>query len=123
MQRNGSIKSFHCSGLLLPLYELMYLQNEHEMAQKSRSYILDLDHVKLSLGFFLLLSCLIESIFPKLSGSTFIFVKNTDQKAAHLKFCLISPVAKTPAWFLEGQSMRCTPGREPHIPYQIPNIP
>ena len=65
-----------------------------ETALKSRSYILDLDHVKLSL-----------EIFYQLSGSTFIFVKNTDQKAANLPFCLISPVAKTPAWFLEGQYM------------------
>ena len=48
-----------------------------EMALKSRSYILDLDHVKLSLGIFFLLSCLIESIFHQLSGSTFIFFKNT----------------------------------------------
>ena len=77
-----------------------------EMALKSRSYILDLDNVKLSLGTFFLLSCLIESIFHQLSGSTIIFVKNTDQKAANLTFCLISPVTKTPVWFLEGQSYR-----------------
>ena len=74
-----------------------------EMALKPRSYILDLDHFKLSLGIFSFLSCLIESIFHQLSGSTFIFVKNTHQKAAHLTFCLISPVAQSPAWFLEGQ--------------------
>ena len=42
------------------------------MALKSRSYILDLDHVKLSSGIFFFLSCLIESIFHQLSGSTFI---------------------------------------------------
>ena len=74
-----------------------------EMALKSRSYIFDLDLVKLSLGIFFFLSCLIESIFHQLSGSTFIFVKNTHQKAANLMFCLILPVALTPAWFLGGQ--------------------
>ena len=74
-----------------------------EMALKSRSYIFDLDHVKLSLGIFFFLSCLIESIFYQLSGSTFIFVKSTHQKAANLVLCLISPVAKSPAWSVEGQ--------------------
>ena len=74
-----------------------------EMALKSRSYILDLDHVKSSLGIFFFLSCLIESIFHQHSGSTFIFVKNTHQKAANLTSCLLSPVAQIPAWFLEGQ--------------------
>ena len=53
-----------------------------QMALKSRSYILDLDHVRLSLGIFFLLGCLIESFLYPLSGSTFIFVKNTHQKAA-----------------------------------------
>ena len=76
------------------------------MALKSGSYIFDLDHVKLSLGIFCFLSCLRESIFHQLSGSTFIFVKNTNQKAAHLMFGLISPVALTPACFLEGQYNR-----------------
>ena len=52
-----------------------------EMALKSRSYILDLDHVKLSLGIFFFLSCLIESIFHQLSGSTFIFVKKHSPKS------------------------------------------
>ena len=75
-----------------------------EMALKSRSYILDLDHVKLYFEIFFFLSCLIESFSPQLSGSTFIFVKNTHQKAPNLTFCLISPVAKIPAWLLEGQS-------------------
>ena len=75
-----------------------------EMALKSGSYILDLNHVKSSLGIFFLLSCLIEMIFHQLSGSTFIFVKNTHRKAGNLMFFLISPVAKTPALFLEGQS-------------------
>ena len=74
-----------------------------EMALKSRSYIFDLDHVKLSLGIFFFLSCLIENIFHQLSGSTFIFVKNMHQKATNLIFCLISPVTQIPAWFLEGQ--------------------
>ena len=74
-----------------------------KMALKSRSYIFDLGHVKLSLGIFFFLSCFIESNFHQLSGSTFIFVKNTHQKAAHLMFCLISPVAQSPAWSVEGQ--------------------
>ena len=43
-----------------------------EMALKSGGYILDLDHVKSSLGIFFFLSCLIGSIFHQLSGSTFI---------------------------------------------------
>ena len=30
-------------------------------------------------------------------------IKNTHQKATNLMFCLNSPVAKIPAWFLEGQ--------------------
>ena len=52
-----------------------------EMAQKSRSYILYLDHVKLSLGIFFFLSCLIESIFHQLLGPTFIFVKTHTPKS------------------------------------------
>ena len=46
-----------------------------EIALELRSFILDLDHVKLSLGILFFLSCLLESIFHKLSGPTFIFVK------------------------------------------------
>ena len=79
-----------------------------EMALKSRSYILDLDHVKLYLGIFFFLSCLIDSISHQLSGSTFIFVKNTHQKAANLVFSpyvlrvdfkgLIS--SKVSSWFI-----------------------
>ena len=76
-----------------------------EMALKSRSYYFDLDLVKLSLGIFFFLSCLIESIFHQLSGSTFLFVKNTHQKAANLTFGLILPVALTPWLFLEVQYM------------------
>ena len=47
-----------------------------EMALKSRSYILDFDRGKLSLGivFFVLFN---EDFFHQFSGSTFIFVKNT----------------------------------------------
>ena len=73
-----------------------------EMALNSRSYIFDLDLVKLSLGIIFFLSCLIESILHHLSGSTLIFVKNTHKKAANLMFCLISPVAQSPAWSVEG---------------------
>ena len=62
-----------------------------EMALKSRSYIIDLDRVRLSFGIFFFLSCLMERLLYQL-------VKNTHQKAANLMFCLISPVAKTPAW-------------------------
>ena len=76
-----------------------------EMALRSRRYILDLDCVKLSLGIFFFLSCLIESFCYQLSVSTFIFVKITHQKAANLPFGLIFPVALTPAWFLGGQYM------------------
>ena len=50
------------------------------MALKLRSDILDLDHVKLSLGINFFLSCLMESLLHQLSGSTFIFVKNTHYK-------------------------------------------
>ena len=74
-----------------------------EMALKSRYYIFDLDLVKLSLGIFFFLSCLIESIFHQLSGSTFIFVIKKYQKAANLMFGIILPVALTPWLFLEGQ--------------------
>ena len=73
-----------------------------EMALNSRSYILDLDRVRLSFGIFFFLSCLMGRFFYLLSGYTFISVKNTHQKAANLMFRLISPVAKTPAWFLKG---------------------
>ena len=76
-----------------------------EMALKSRSYILDLDHVKLSLGLFFFSELFNKDFFShQVLGSTFIFVKNIHQQAANFMFCLISPVAKTPLWFLEGQS-------------------
>ena len=51
-----------------------------EMALKSRSYILDLDRAKLSLGILFFLSFFYGEFFYWLSGSTFIFVKNTHQK-------------------------------------------
>ena len=76
-----------------------------EMALKSRSNILDLDIVKLSLGVIFFLSCLMESFLRQLSGSTFIFVKKKHtKKAANLMFGLILPVTLTPWLFLEGQS-------------------
>ena len=65
-----------------------------QMALKSRSFILDLDHMKPSLVIFFFLSGLMESFLHQLSVSTFIFVKNTHQKSANLMFCLILPVAK-----------------------------
>ena len=71
-----------------------------EMALKSRSYILDLDHVKLSLEIFFLLGCLMESLLHQLSGYTFIFVKNTHQKAANFTFRLILPAPMVSWWFL-----------------------
>ena len=74
-----------------------------EIALNSRSYILDLDRVKLSLGIFFFLSCFMAGFFYQLLGSTIIFVKNTHQKAATLLFGLILPVALTPAWFLGRQ--------------------
>ena len=69
MQWKGSIKSLPCWGLLLPFYELMKLgvlaiqwipmdPKGSQMVLKSRSYFFDLDHVKLSLGIFFILSCL-----------------------------------------------------------------
>ena len=76
----------------------------NEMALKSRSYNLDLHRVRLSFGIFLFSELFNGDFFYQLSGSNFIFVKNTHQKAANLMFHLISPVARTPAWFLEGQS-------------------
>ena len=66
-----------------------------EIAIKSRSYILYLYRVKLSLGLFFFLSGLSESFIHQLPGSTFIFVENTHQKAANLIFGLILPVALT----------------------------
>ena len=50
-----------------------------EMALKRRSYILDLDRVKLCLEMFFFLSCLMGGFLHQLLGSTFIFVKNTHQ--------------------------------------------
>ena len=44
-----------------------------------------------------------RDFFYHLSGSTFIFFKNTHQKAANLMFRLILPVAKGPWLFLEVQ--------------------
>ena len=74
-----------------------------KMALKSRSYTLDLGRFKLSLGIFF--SELFNGeFFCQLSGSTFIVVKNTHQKAANLMFGLILPVAKVPWLFLGGQS-------------------
>ena len=78
-----------------------------EMALKSRSYILDLDHVKLSLGIFFCLSCLIKSFVHQLLAFTFIFVKSTHQKAANLTFYLILPAAMVFWWFLGVQYMYC----------------
>ena len=46
-----------------------------------------------------------ESYFHQLSGSIFILVKNTHQKAANSMFGPILPVALTLVWFLEGQYM------------------
>ena len=71
-----------------------------EMALKSRNYILDLDHVNLSLEIFFLLGCLMESLLHQLSEYTFIFVKNTNQKAANFTFRLILPAAMVHWLFL-----------------------
>ena len=59
------------------------------MALKSRRYIFDLDHLKLSLGIFFILSYLTESLLHQFSGSTFIFVKNTNRKVTNLALRLI----------------------------------
>ena len=65
-----------------------------EMALKSSSNILDLDGVKFSLWIFLSELFNGEFFFYQLSGSTFIFVKNTHQKAVNLMFHQILHVAK-----------------------------
>ena len=44
-----------------------------------------------------------ESLFHQLAGSTFLFVKNTHQKAANFTLCLILPVGMAPWWFHGGQ--------------------
>ena len=64
-----------------------------QITLKSRSYILDLDHVKLSLGIVFLLGCLMESLLPQLSGYIFIFVKN-------LALRIILAAVMVPWWFL-----------------------
>jgi hypothetical protein len=47
---------------------------------------------------------MVSTIFLQAFGTyLFFFTKNKHQTAANLMFRLISPVAKTPAWFLEGQ--------------------
>ena len=77
MQRKGCIKSFPCSGLLLPFYELM----------------------KLSLGNFLFTGLFYgELITPAFTIYLYFCQKHT-QKAANLTFCLILPAAKVPWWF------------------------
>ena len=52
-----------------------------EMALKSRSYILDLDRVKLSLGIFFFLSCLKKSFFcTRFKDLPLIFSKTHTKK-------------------------------------------
>ena len=72
-----------------------------KMSLKSRSYILDLDHVVL--GNFLFSELFNGEFFYQLSGSTFIFVKNSHKKTANLVFHLILHVSKVPWFFLEVQ--------------------
>ena len=50
-----------------------------EMALKSRSYIFDLDHVKLSLRILFFLSCLIKSIFTSFQDLP-LFLSKTHTK-------------------------------------------
>ena len=71
-----------------------------EIALKSRSYILGLDHVKLSLGIFFFYELFNGKLFHLLSGSTFIFVKKTDQKSPNFTFQLILPAEMVLVWFL-----------------------
>ena len=71
------------------------------MALKSRSHILDLDSVKVSLGLFFFLSCLIKSFFPSFQDIP-LFLSKTH---TNLMFGLILSVAKVPWCFLEGQYM------------------
>ena len=79
-----------------------------ELALKSRSYIPDLNHVKMFLGIFFLMGCLMESFLHQLSGYIFILVQNTHQKAANLTFCLILPAAMVP-WLFLGVQFKCPP--------------
>ena len=51
-----------------------------EMALKSRIYILDLDRVKLSLGIFFFLSCLIKSFFSPAFRIYLYFLSKTHTK-------------------------------------------
>ena len=74
-----------------------------ELAIKSRSYILYLDRVKLSLGIFFWSQLFNEEFFSSAFRTYILFVKNTHQKADNLMFRLILPVAKDPWLFLEVQ--------------------
>ena len=71
-----------------------------EIALKSSSYNRDLGRVKLSLGIFFFLSCLMESFFTSFQGLPLFLSKNTHRKAWTLLFGIILPVARTHAWFL-----------------------
>ena len=101
MHTNGYIKSLPCPVVILWNNEVRgTCKMNIERALKLRSYILDIDRGKLSLGIFFFLSCLMLIFFHQLSRSIFISVKNPHQKAANLMFCLILPVSKVPWWFL-----------------------
>ena len=66
-----------------------------EMVLKSRSYILDLDRVMLSLRIFFFLSCLMESFFTGFQDLPLFLSNNTHQKSANLMFGIILPVHVT----------------------------
>ena len=71
-----------------------------EMALKSKTHILDLDNVKLSLGIFFTGLFNGELITPAFSIYIYFDQKHTPKKAANLMFRLILPAAKVPWWFL-----------------------
>ena len=77
-----------------------YAQRAQKASAKIKSYIYDIELVKLSLRIFFFLNCLMKNLFHQISGSTVICVKNIHQNIANLKFSLISPAGMVPWWFL-----------------------
>ena len=70
-----------------------------KMALKSRSYLLDLDCVKLSLGIFFL-SCLMKSSFHQILGSTFIFCQKHTPKSCKFNVLPNYTCGNGSCWFL-----------------------
>ena len=69
MQRKGSINILLSRGLLFGINELLKFGVFAKLTlngPKTKSYSFDLDHVKLSLGIFFFLSCLMESFLRQI---------------------------------------------------------